>query len=176
MTGETKSVAIEEPLQYGVARLQMTLKAITENPLRDSKDATVTYSATNGFKLTGVIIGGQHTVGFDFKPKEPQSDVNARFIYDTQVGNHENNAAITVNTLVLQSYDGEKVPVILELVNNTGQKFAGNDGIIYPNTKFYLVGQLDPANATNKDAANVAAAKERVFTQDYTTKVAMTRP
>lgn len=168
VTGETKSVAIEEPLQYGVARLQMTLKAITENPLRDSKDATVTYSATNGFKLTGVIIGGQHTVGFDFKPKEPQSDVDARFIYDTEVGDHKNNAAITVNTLVLQSYDEEKVPVILEFENQTGKSFNGKDGIIYPNTKFYLIGQLDPAGKGEGACAN------RVFTQDYTTAVAMT--
>ncbi|MBR4919794.1 MAG: hypothetical protein IKZ62_00525 [Prevotella sp.] len=164
----TKSAAVVDPLQYGVGRLQMTLNEITASSLKDSKNANVIYSATNGFKLTGVIIGGQHTVGFDFKPMGEQSNVDARFIYDTQVGNHENNAAITVNTLVLQSYDGEKVPVILEMTNKTGQKFAGKDGIIYPNTKFYLVGEINPAGQGTGVCAN------RVFTQDYTTEVTMT--
>lgn len=119
------------------------------------------------FPLTGVIIGGQHTVGFDFKPKEPQSDVDARFIYDSEVGTAGTDGKWTVNTLVLQSYDGEKVPVVLEFTNNSGSQFTGKDGIIYPGTKFYLIGQLDPAD---KGADNYAG---RVFTQDYTTKVSM---
>lgn len=168
ITVNTQSVAVKDPLQYGVALLQMTLNAITADPLKDSNNDDVDYTEESGFKLTGVIIGGQHTVGFDFKPMEPQSDVDARFIYDTQVGSHVNNAAITVNTLVLQSYDEEKVPVILELENKTGHQFAGKDGIIYPDTKFYLVGQLDPAGKGEGAYAN------RVFTQDYTTEVAMT--
>lgn len=174
ITVNTQSVAVKDPLQYGVGRLQMNLNDITEDPLNDANGDEVNYTDENGFKLTGVIIGGQRTVGFDFKPLGGQVYDDTRFIYDTQVGDHENNAAITVNTLVLQSYDGEKVPVVLELENNTGQKFAGKDGMIYPSTKFYLIAQLDPANATNKDAANVAAAKGRVFTQDCTTKVTMT--
>jgi len=168
ITVNTQSVAVKDPLQYGVSLLEMTLKKIQANPLNDANGDEVTYTDENGFKLTGVIIGGQHTVGFDFKPKEPQSDVDARFIYDTQVGNHVANAAITVNTLVLQSYDGEKVPVILEFENLTTHQFAGKDGMIYPHTKFYLVAQLDPAGKGE------GACADRVFTQDYTTKVAMT--
>lgn len=168
ITVNTQSVAVKDQLQYGVSLLEMTLNKIQANPLYDANGDEVTYSATNGFKLTGVIIGGQHTVGFDFKPMGQQSDVDARFIYDTQVGNHENNAAITVNTLVLQSYDGEKVPVILEFENLTTHQFAGKDGMIYPDTKFYLVAQLDPAGKGE------GACADRVFTQDYTTKVAMT--
>lgn len=168
ITVNTQSVAVKDQLQYGVSLLEMTLNKIQANPLYDANGDEVTYSATNGFKLTGVIIGGQHTVGFDFKPMGQQSDVDARFIYDTQVGNHENNAAITVNTLVLQSYDGEKVPVILEFENLTTHQFSGKDGMIYPDTKFYLVAQLDPAGKGE------GACADRVFTQDYTTKVAMT--
>ena len=174
ITVNTQSVAVKDPLQYGVGRLQIILNAITANPLNDANGDEVNYTDENGFKLTGVIIGGQRTVGFDFKPQGGQVYDDTRFIYDTQVGDHENNAAITVNTLVLQSYDGEKVPVVLELENKTGQKFAGKDGMIYSGTKFYLIAQLDPANATNKDDDNVAAAKGRVFTQDCTTKVTMT--
>lgn len=168
INGDTRSVAVDEPLQYGVACLQMTLNKITASPLKDAKDQLVTYEASQ-FPLKAVIIGGQHTVGFDFKPKGEQSDVDARFIYDTVVGDPDSDGKYTVNTLVLQSYDGEKVPIILEFENKTGQKFAGKDGIIYPDTKFYLIAQVNPATGTVADES----AKRRVFTRDYTTTMTM---
>lgn len=169
INADTKSVAVKDPLQYGVGRLQMTLTPI-EGTLNDSKDVSLDYdNDATKLPMTAVIIGGQHTVGFDFKPMGEQSDVDTRFIYDTQVG-----TTGTMNTLVLQSYDGEKVPIILEFENNTDHSFAGKDGIVYPGTKFYLIGMIDPADATNKDDANVATVKERVFTQDYTTLVTTT--
>jgi hypothetical protein len=158
----TKSAAVVEPLQYGVARLQMTLETIS-GQLTDSKYQNVSYGSAANLPLTAVIVGGQHTVGFDFKPMEPQSNVDARFIYDPVVG-----TSGTVNTLVFQTYDEEKVPVILELENKTGQKFTGKDGVIYPDTKFYLIGEIDPAGQ------GAGAYANRVFTQDYTTKVTMT--
>lgn len=140
----TKSVAVKDPLQYGVARLHTVLTtAVTDCP------------------LTAVIVGGQHTVGFDFLPKVPKSDVDARFIYDKVVSGTE------TNTLVLQSYDGEKVPVVLEFQNN-GSAFKGRDGIVYPETKFYLVAYLDPAGK------GTGACAGRVFTQDFTTTAQMT--
>ena len=166
IVSETQSAAVGEPLQYGVGRLQITLNKIT-GTLSDAKGDNVTYLTASEFPLTAVIIGGQHTVGFDFKPKGPQSDVDARFIYDTVVGDADNNGNYTVNTLVLQSYDNEKVPVILEFQNNTGHQFTGKDGIIYPGTKFYLIAQVDPAGLGEGNYAN------RVFTQDYTTKMTM---
>ena len=144
VTVDTKSVAVNNPLQYGVARLHTRLTAaVTDCP------------------LTAVIIGGQHTVGFDFLPKVPKSDVDARFIYDKVVSGTE------TNTLVLQSYDGEKVPVVLEFQNN-GSAFKGRDGIVYPGTKFYLVAYLDPAGK------GTGACAGRVFTQDFTTTAQMT--
>ena len=161
----TKSVAVSNPLQYGVGRLQMTLTEIATS-LQDAKGQDFVGSNANQ-TLTGIIIGGQHTVGFDFKPRDPQSDVYARFIYDTEVGTADTDGKWTVNTLVLQSYDGEKVPVVLEFQNNTESQFAGKDGIIYPGTKFYLIAQLDPAGKGEGKYAG------RVFTQDYTTKVSM---
>ena len=161
----TKSVAVSNPLQYGVGRLQMTLTEIASS-LQDAKGQDFVGSNANQ-TLTGIIIGGQHTVGFDFKPREPESDVDARFIYDTQVGTADNDGKWTVNTLVLQSYDDEKVPVVLEFQNNTESQFTGKDGIIYPGTKFYLIAQLDPADKGEGKYAR------RVFTQDYTTKVSM---
>mgnify|MGYP006916031158 CR=1 FL=1 len=162
VTIDTKSVAVKERLQYGVAHLQTVLNPINQSPMYDAKEEQVNY-AVGDFPLKGVIIGGQHTVGFDFKPQEPKSDLDARFIYDK-----EEVTSGTVNTLVLQSYDGEKVPVVLELQNNSGHKFTGRDGIVYPGTKFYLVAYLDPAGMGE------GACAGRVFTQDFTTTAKMT--
>ena len=112
--------------------------------------------------LCGVIIGGQHTVGYNMKPQGVQTDVDGRFIYETNIvsGN-------SINTLVLQSYDNEKVPIILEFQNDTGKQFTGKDGVVYPNTRFYLIGMIDPAGQGTGDYAG------RVFTQDFTTTMSM---
>lgn len=167
---QTMSVAVKDPLQYGVGRFQMTLKKITD-VLRDSKGRTVANGDAAHLPLTGMIVGGQHTVGFDFTPRGVQSDVDARFIYDpivsSKVTEGENDGDQTINTLVLQTYDNEIVPVVLEFRNETEQKFNGIDGVIYPGAKFYLIAQLDPENKGSDDFAN------RVFTQDYTTAVTM---
>lgn len=166
--GYTQSVAVEDPLQYGVGRLQVTLEKIMSE-LYDANGEKVNYQVAANLPLTAVIIGGQHTVGFDFKPMGEPSDVDARFIYDPIVGNADVNGVYTVNTLVLQSYDGEKVPVVLEFENKTNQKFMGKDGIIYPNTKFYLIAQIDPAKGEGSNANTTG----RVFTQDHITSMTM---
>lgn len=169
VSGNTQAVAMENPVQYAVARLQMTLDELDGKTLKDGKEGSITYYQTT-MPLTGVIIGGQHTVGYNFKPtgtynsaNPGSTDLDLCFIYDSQV------SGLTTNTLVLQSPDNEPVTVILEFENKTGQAFVGKDGIVYPNTKFYLIGQkLDP-----KDKSTVAAIKDRVFTQDHTTVVTM---
>lgn len=157
VNSDTKAVAAENPLQYGVANLQMTLTGMSAT-LLDAKDEEVSNTSMATLPLKGIIIGGQHTVGFNMKPQGEQTDVDSRFIYETNIisGN-------STNTLVLQSYDGEKVPVMLEFENKTGFPFTGKDGIVYPNTRFYLIAMLTPAEGSASDYAN------RVFTQDYTT-------
>ena len=89
VTGSTKTVAIAKPLQYAVARLQLTVE------VKDDVDV-LTYNGTNTipykvddkyqFRLTGVIVGGQRKVGYDFKPIALSED-DERFVYDSQVGN-----------------------------------------------------------------------------------------
>lgn len=159
----TKAVAVENPIQYGVAKLDLTLTGMSSS-LRDAKNVLVDNANMSTMPLKGVIIGGQHTVGFNMKPQGAQTDVDGRFIYDTNIidGNK-------TSTLVLQSYDDEKVPVILEFENNTGHAFTGKDGTVYPNARFYLIALIDPADKkeVGKDYTN------RVFTQDYTTTISM---
>ena len=169
VSGSTQSVAVEAPLQYGVCCMQMTLTPIS-GELRDSKNVVVDYGSASNFPLTAVIIGAQHTMGFDFKPMGQQSDADTRFIYDPIEGD-----ATTLHTMVLQSYDGEKVPVVLEFENLTGKPFAGKEGIIYPGTRFYLIAQIDPASLTEPEnkPADYNDIKKRVFTQDHTTQMTM---
>jgi hypothetical protein len=158
----TMSVAVANPIQYGVANLQVTLTGMSAT-LKDARDIEVTNANMTTLKLKGVVIGGQHTVGFNMKPQGEKTDVDGRFIYETDIidGNK-------TNTLVLQSYDNEKVPVILEFENNTGHAFTGKDGTVYPGARFYLIGMVDPAGqGTGTAYAN------RVFTQDYTTTISM---
>ena len=160
---DTKAVAVENPIQYGVGRLDLTLTGMSPT-LSDAKNEVVLDADMAHLPLTGVIIGGQHTVGFNMKPQGEQTDVDGRFIYDTNI--IEGNKT---STLVLQSYDNEKVPVILEFANNTGQAFTGKDGTVYPGARFYLIALIDPAEKKEegKDYTN------RVFTQDYTTTMSM---
>ena len=165
----TKAVAVENPLQYGVANLQVTLTGMS-GTLRDAKDDVVNNANMSTLPLKGVIIGGQHTVGHNMKPRGEQTDVDGRFIYETSVDNTDiATQGYKTNTLVLQSYDNEKVPVILELENKTGHAFTGKDGIVYPDTRFYLISLIDPAD--KKDARYDFT--KRVFTQDYTTTMSM---
>ena len=157
----TKAVAVENPIQYGVAKLNLTLTGMSVT-LMDAKDVVVTDADMAHLPLTGAIIGGQHTVGFNMKPQGEQTDVDGRFIYDTNIidGNK-------ISTLVLHSYDNEKVPVILEFQNNTGHAFTGKDGTVYPGARFYLIGMIDPAGKGTGEYAG------RVFTQDYITTMSM---
>ena len=72
-----------------------------------------------------------------------------------------------VTALVLQSYDGEDVDIILEFENNSGQDFKCVDGTVYKNTRFYLIGKITPASGTGTNTA----AQGRVFTKDHITEV-----
>ena len=183
VTHNTRSVAIKDPMQYGVARLQVQLLP-TASSLKDAKDNLVTIQEQHSFPLTGIVVGGQMPVGFDFSPNTSYpvySESDMMYIYDSQVktsgasGNEYfylstyENAKMT-NTLVLQSYDHKKVPVVLEFINNSDKDFYGLDGIILRGTKFYLAGEIDPAEASS---GATAATVGRVFTQDYTTTLKM---
>ena len=181
ITSTTKSVAIENPLQYGVARLDVTIQAKTTK-LKDSDGTDITVGATS-FPLTGIIVGGQRRVGFDYKPLN-SADAQS-LVYDSQVKKDNNSSAYllstaptatdAVHTLLLQSLDGEDETIILEFENNckdgdnNGVTFKGIDGMINPGTKFYLIGTiLKPTEEEGKDYT------KRVFTQDYITSANIT--
>ena len=172
VSSTTTAVAIKEPLQYGVAHVQIILKQTDSSTLKDADGAYIPVGTTN-FPVTGIIIGGQLPVGFDFTPTTAYplySEADMKFIYDNQLPtlylSSTADAAQHTNTLVLQTYDHKKVPVALELMNNSGVDFKGS-GSILNGTKFYLVGEIAPADYKNSPASTEML--DRVFTQDYTT-------
>lgn len=181
VTSSTRTVAMFDPLQYGVGQLKVQLKP-TASSLKDSKNNDVTIGA-NQFKLTGIIVGGQLPVGFDFRPETiypVYSEADMRFIYDSQVNTNGTDAnepfylstadeTEFTQTLVLQSYTGRSLKLVLEFENNSGQDFNGYNGTVYQGTKFYLVGEVVPKSDNDKPKAS-----DRVFTQDYITTVNVT--
>lgn len=162
VSSNSKAVAMIDPVEYAVGRLQMTLNS-WPSTLQDATEQNVTASSTL-FPMTGIIIGGQHEVGFDFKPKGTASD--DRFIYDCQ--GIPAGGIGTVNTLVLESSPNEKVNIVLEFRNDSENSFVCESGIVYPGTKFYLIGEVDPTGSAYAEFGN------RVFIQDKTTEISMT--
>ena len=189
VSSTTKTVAMRDPLQYGVAQLAVKLKQ-TASKLPDSKsddtDATKISVGTNKFKLTGVIVGGQLPVGFDFSPETiypSYSEADMSFIYDSEVntngtGSNEpfylsSEAAsitYTTQTLVLQSYWRRSLKLVLEFENNSDVDFKGFNGYVYKGTKFYLVGEITPTPVD----VNAKVYDNRVFTKDHVTTVDVT--
>lgn len=174
----TKTVAIADPLQYAVAHLTMEVKAGAES-LEYGAGNTKTIPISD-LKLKGVIIGGQRSVGYDFKPiSNSQYDVN--FVYDSQVSSNTplTKDGDTYNTLVLQSYNNEDVNIILEFEYSAVETegFKCLNGYVYPGTRFYLVGVLTPSLGvppTGLTAGEKAELQKRVFTQDHTTAIRLT--
>ncbi len=171
----TQAVAIIEPLQYAVAKLQIKLKE-TENYLTDAKGTNVEVG-TNKFPLTGIIVGGQMPVGFDFTPTTSYpvySEADMKYIYDNQLPelylSSSADATQLTNTMLLQTYDNKKVPVVLEFINNSGTDFEGVGGKVYRGTKFYLAAEIDPSEFSEDPRTEI---RDRVFTQDYTTTLNM---
>ena len=60
--------------------------------------------------------------------------------------------------------------ISVEFQNNSGKLFVGKDGeIIYPGSKFYLVGAFDPYLNTSVKYADKDEYIKKTFVQDYVT-------
>jgi hypothetical protein len=164
----TRAVAIEDVIQYGVARLDVIVK-LSATTLNDNTPVTPQTISCSSYPVTGVLIGGQKNVGFNFEPKGALEYT----IYDNVMTGGSISATTTNananSTLVLQSETGntKDVQIAIELQNASGKDFIGAGGQVIPNgSKFYLVAKLTAA------AANVTA--NTVFKQDYTTTATLT--
>jgi len=168
----TRSVAILDPIQYGVGRLDATVKLENATTLYDKNGDTYTVPA-GGFTVTGILIGGQKQVGYNFKPTD---DTSVFTIYDN-ITKSQSETTITAKTttasdpnytLALET-GTDPVKVAVELLNN-GAAFEGADGIVPKGGKFYLIAELTPSSGTGYNAETM----NQVFKQDYKTIVTFT--
>ena len=168
----TTLVAVSKPLQYGVGRLEMTVKANAAS-LNDGADPVkaITVGTTN-FPITGILIGSQYAVDYQFHPAA--TDNTDAVLYDGQFAGNSfmlsSGTSVACNTLSLETKDNEKVIICVELQNNSTETFTGVSGqVIRPGCRFYLLGKLNPADGTKPEGAS-----NRVFEQDRVTKVNFT--
>lgn len=176
VTANTRSIAIKDQVQYAVGRLDVTVQAYGTNLADNKKDIAV---GTINFPLTGILVGGQKPVDYKFQ----QTEGTAYTIYDKGVSGIYLTSAKSAPTytLVLETKEATAadqadaiVKIALEFENKSGQTIVGNNNqLIYPNTKFYLVGTLDPYKNTTQKYSGTETVIKKAFVQDYTTTANM---
>lgn len=194
---DTRSVALTEPLQYGVSCLKTTIKAVPQeysggtgllgynaDPQKDVVPLTASIDNTQGtFPLTAILVGGQTKQNYTLTPLYPDEaaeDYNPAndpeyVIYDKSIANEgiclgdfqDEVFSTPVYTLVFQTKNDKSVKMVLEFLNNSGKDFQCEDGIIYDGTKFYMVASIVLAEG-NQDFS------KRIFTKDYMTTAQIT--
>lgn len=199
VTTATRSVAIEDAIDYGVCLLEAHITAAASenvsgqtvlkdnhaslNDPTDLVDHDIVFKAES-FPLTGIMIGGQYKQKYDFTPMEKGEDEGGTdpeeyIIYDTEVpkGNDaihlwtsDDEKAKSVYTLVLQTREAKPVDIVLEFENNSDSDFIGaGGGTVYQGTKFYLTGQAWPSTVYG-----VEEKRRQVFTKDHKTVLYLT--
>ena len=193
VTATTRGIALTNPVQYAVASLAVKVKCATstlpdnaadyaDDPTTGGLTQTITVPA-DGFKLTGVVIGGQpETVGWDFKNLDGDhhlmniydnavpADVTAKFGSESPI-NYTLVLEDLVEAAVSDKTQASVVNIALEFENTSGQSFYGQDGLVPAGAKFYLVGQL---NLNADRGVTDTTGRTSVFSQDYTTTATFT--
>lgn len=185
----TLFVALQNPVQYGVACLKSSIKCAStslednaSNIVGSESDNTITVN-DNSFPVTGILIGGQpEGVKWDFEPASSIQPGDFKYtIYDNDMNGGINFTAKAVETgtlpynytLVLDNKDTSggatqsNVNVVIELENNAAD-FYGTDGLIPKGSKFYLAGTLD-LTATSGVQKPGNSTVDHVFVKDHTT-------
>lgn len=182
----TLFVALQNPVQYGVACLKSSIKCASTS-LEDNAKEKIGSESNNtitvddkSFPVTGILIGGQPKgVKWDFEPASTNQPGDFKYtIYDNDM-NDGNNFTAKVEagtlpynyTLVLDNKDTSEsatqsnVNVVIELENNAAD-FYGADGLIPKDSKFYLAGTLDLSKYNQTEDGK---ALDHVFIKDHTT-------
>lgn len=185
----TRFVALQNPVQYGVACLKSSIKcartSLEDNAIEIIGSKSNNFITVNdkSFPVTGILIGGQpEGVKWDFEPASSIQPGDFKYtIYDNDMNGGINFTAKAVETgtlpynytLVLdnkdissENADQSNVNVVIELENKAAD-FYGADGLIPEGSKFYLAGTLD-LNATNSVKPNDSKV-DHVFVKDHTT-------
>lgn len=187
----TRSIAIEDEVQYAVGRLDVTV--VTKNgatELTDNKGTKIQIGTEGAyFPITGILVSNQRAVDYKFETK---TSATAYTVYDSQTvpateTNDEKAPRLypastypeirKTHTLLLQTVDATKdddekanVNIAVEFENKSGQIIVGKDNqLIYPNTRFYLVGTLKPNLNDRQNYIGTETNIKKAFVQDYVT-------
>lgn len=167
----TRSILLNQQIQYGVGRLQATVNKLNGTKYfdRDGNEITI---PVGGYTLKGILIGDQKTVEWNFV--RSQSTLSLYTIYDKMIAGSTTGSAVTTSansaqnhTLVLETEDDAPINVALEFVN-TGSQFVGADGIVPSGATFYLIGTLTPSS-TDSNYGEGPTKTKKVFAQDFVT-------
>ena len=147
----SRSVALKNNINYGVACLATTFKCSDAGTLEDNKAAIISGEAnqtitvpTNGFPVTGILIGGQpESVNWQYISTSDQAvdyeyvayDRDLTDIYAVKTGSPASNYTLVLDNYTAASTGQSKVNVAVELVN-TAEDFYGKDGLIAKGQKF----------------------------------------
>jgi hypothetical protein len=189
VSSKTRSIAIINPVQYAVGRLDAKILAASAS-LEDNAKNTYTVNDGTSFQVTGILVGGQKPVDYKFEQRSDHSTFYT--IYDQAIDGNIyllNSLSAPIYTLALETKsattnDDETAiaKIAVEFLNNTDNVIIGlNNEKIYPGCKFYLVGTLDPnknesqtydgstADPTNHPELII----KKAFVQDYKTVVTL---
>ena len=177
----TQSVALVNPLQYGVANLETKIKfeapnlVVTKTVVENQASGVTTEETVESVDVTkltlnGILVGDQKNVNWQFKPA---ADASAVVVYDTDLIKKTFDATdfqTASQTLVLETEETQEfVNVALEFINETGAAFTGKDGIVPAGAKFYLIGKLDISAAGKNWTTETTGNKKLIFEQDFKT-------
>ena len=163
----TRTIALQNTINYGVSSLRTTIKAVTETGLLEdnqkkfySNMENQQVAVGNGFTVTGILIGGQPAqVEWNFLSS---SDNFNNTVFDRSMPTGENGVITVIAknysdnnetsepfyTLLLDNMlSGENatqkdVNFAIELQNTSNTDFYGVDGVVAAGQKFYLVGKM----------------------------------
>ena len=177
VNARTRAVAIKDPIQYAVARLDVAVRldatALVDNS--DNVEGTGTnVNCAGGFPVTAVLIGGQQDAKFDFTTagSVDVAEISSYTIYDNVIDpaivaeyKAVNNYSEANSTLVLEN-GTSNVMIAVEMLNDKADFYGAGNQLIPKNSKFYVVAELTATAATETGG--------HVFKQDYTTTAKLT--
>ncbi len=166
----TRSVAMQQNINYGTALLKTTVRygaetlqdnnASIQAARRGASEPNKTIPAAAGtFTLTGVLIGGvEPEMGWNYLAKAATPQFTS-YIYDNDIPSTaipayaagDGAKSLPNYTLLWDNWNAPKkgsdqnvVYIALEFVNNSGMDFWGWNNLIRNGATFYITGRLDP--------------------------------
>ena len=163
----TRTIALQNTINYGVSSLRTTIKAVTETGLLEDNQKHFYNDLENqqvavgeGFIVTGILIGGQpaqvewnflslsdnfnKTVFDRSMPKDENGDITV-IAKNYSNDNETSNPFYTLlldNMLSGENATQKDVYFAIELKNTSNTDFYGVDGVVAADQKFYLVGKM----------------------------------